>query len=101
MNYELLQYIIIVFDFVVLFLVSAHLLTSKKTWAHALVRFAVLCVAAGFAAQIVYSIEILRIDRVNDVFPIWMLKDLGMGALLLMDMFKPSVYWTEEAEGEQ
>ena len=94
--YVLLQWLIIVFDLAIIMLGCLHLLRGKATWSHKAVRAFVYVVLIGLSGQVWYSLTVLMSNDVPELFPAWVLKDFGIGALLLLDMFKPSIYWAEE-----
>lgn len=94
--YETAQWLIIGFNSVILVLVCLNLILGKSTWSDVRVRIGVFLAVCGLGAQIIYSLTVLQRNEVPRLAPFWMLKDIGIGILFILDIFKPSVYWTDE-----
>ena len=83
---------IAVFDAAVLLVTVAALVLDKDNWKSTLVRWCVFIVACGLGAQAAYTCQVIVDDAVPKIFPSWILKDIGIGLLLLIDVFAPQLY---------
>lgn len=93
---ELLVLLVSLFDLTVLLIVLVYMSRGKATWRHCAVRAAVLFLVAGLGADFAHGIEMLIHGTVGFAPQYWVLTDIGGGVLLMLDVFKPSVYLIDD-----
>lgn len=87
---------IAIFDLAVMAVVMVALVLGEDAWRAWPVRACVFIVSCGLGAEAAYTFQVIANDAVPLIFPSWVLKDVGIGLLLLMDVFIPNIYWTGE-----
>lgn len=92
---------IAVFDAVVMLVTIPALVLGKDTWKSAPIRWCVFAAACGLGAEAAYTCQVMINKAVPHIFPLWILKDLGIGVLLLLDVFAPHLYWTGESHARK
>lgn len=87
---------IAVFDAAVMLITIVALVLGKDTWKWPPIRWCVFAVACGLGAEVAYTCQVMIDKDIPRIFPSWILKDVGIGVLLLMDVFAPHLYWIGE-----